>query len=248
LIETTSAIPAPLVREFTAAICAHLQQADRPLTEAADVRQLIEQCPDPAADELTAFIDRVTALPADRQQEFADAIDETQTSSKLWLIDQLTRHTDLADASILVIGAWYGILPLLINWTVRPQPARMLCLDIDPAACDLGRSVIGALYPNIAYQVADAMQLDYSSAAGQRPSIIVNTICEHLPDAAGWWRRIPAGALAVMQSNNYAPCPDHVNWVPDVAAMKAQTPLSTVLFEGVLPTTVLDRFMLIGYR
>lgn len=248
MIQTTSGIPAPLVREFTAVVRAHLQQADRPVTEAADVRRLIERCAAPAADELTAFVARVAALPTDRQREFADAIDETQTNSKLWLIDRLTHHTDLADASILVVGAWYGILPLLVNWTVRPRPARMLCLDIDPAACDLGRIVIGALYPNIDYQVADAMRLDYAGFAGNRPSIIVNTICEHLPDAAGWWRRIPTGALAVLQSNNYAACPDHVNWVPDVEAMKAQTPLSTVLFEGVLPTFVLDRFMLIGYR
>lgn len=225
-----------IVHRFTSALHAQLRQPDN------------KTLPGTHIAELAAFATAVNALPDDDRRSFADALDETQTSSKLWLIGELSRHTELAGATVVVVGAWYGILPLLINWTVPVRPARMLCVDIDPAACALGRQVVGALYPNVEFEVADAMRLDYARLSPGRPPIVVNTICEHLPDVPGWWRLIPAGTLVAMQSNNYAACPDHVNWVPGVAAMKAQTPLSTVLFEGELPTSVLDRFMLIGRR
>lgn len=161
------------------------------------------------------------------RRQFSAGIDEIQVRSKLWLIDELASRADLDGATLIVLGAWYGILPLLVNWLLKP-PARMICVDISADACALGQQVIGPLYPNIEYRVAGAMDLDYADLARDPSSVLINTICEHLPDIVT--------------------CPDHVNTVQDLDEMKAQTPMSQLLYAGVLRLPIFDRFMLIGYR
>jgi SAM-dependent methyltransferase len=249
VLETMS-LSADQARDLTLAIWRHVQeQAEGSLTQAPGIRRIIDRCGDAGrARELQALVDQVDTLPPAQQRLFTAAVDEVQVCSKLWLIDELTSHRDLGGGTLVVLGAWYGILPLLFNWRLRPPPARMICVDISPDACALGREVIGPLYPNIEYQVADAMDLDYRDLSRDRSSVLINTICEHMPDAAAWWERVPAGQLTVLQSNDYDLCPDHVNTVQDLDEMKAQTPMSELLYGGVLKLPIFDRFMLIGYR
>jgi hypothetical protein len=84
--------------------------------------------------------------------------------------------------------------------------------------------------------------------AGAAPDLVVNTACEHLPDFARWYARIPPGHLVALQSNDYFAIDEHVNCVPDLAAFRAQAPLSDVLFAGARPHKKYTRFMLIGRR
>ncbi|MXM64272.1 hypothetical protein GR925_12650 [Streptomyces sp. HUCO-GS316] len=241
---------AQLVQEFMSSIWRHAQEPpEGSLTHAPDIHRTIAQS-DHAEHvrELNGLIEQLDTLTPTQQRLFAAAVDEVQIRSKLWLIDQLFSRHDIGSATLVVLGAWYGILPLLFNWRLAQPPARMVCIDISADACELGRQVIGQLYPNIEYQVADAMDLDYASLARDPSSVLINTICEHLPEADTWWSRVPVGQLAVLQSNNYDRCPDHVNCVKDLDEMKAQIPLSEMLYEGVLRLPIFDRFMLIGYR
>jgi SAM-dependent methyltransferase len=249
-VKETTSISAEQVRGLTSALWRHVQeQPEGSLTQAPGIRRIIDRCGGAARNrELQALIDQVDALAPARQRQFTAAVDEIQVRSKLWLIDELTSRRDLEGATLVVLGAWYGILPLLFNWRLRQPPARMICVDISADACALGQQVIGPLYSNIEYRVADAMDLDYPNLTRDPSSVLINTICEHLPDAAGWWARVPAGQLTVLQSNNYGLCPDHVNSVRDLDEMKAQTPLSEPLYAGVLRLPIFDRFMLIGYR
>jgi hypothetical protein len=238
------------VRQFTSAMWrhAHLPSAGS-LAQAPDIRRIIDQCQEAErTHDLRELIDRVDNLAPDRQRLFTAAVDEIQVDSKLWLIDELTSRYDLGNTTVTVLGAWYGVLPLLLNWRLAKPPGRMVCVDISAEACALGQTVVGSLYPNIEYHVADVMAMDYTKLARHPSSVLVNTICEHLADVRSWWSRIPAGQLTVMQSNNYERCPDHVNCVKDLDAMKAQTPLSELLYEGALKLPIFDRFMLIGRR
>lgn len=248
-METTS-MPAGQVRDLTSTMWRHVQeQSGGPLARAPGFRRLIGRCADTGqARELQALVDQVDALAPAQQRLFTAAVDEIQVRSKLWLIDELASRRDLGGATLVVLGAWYGVLPLLFSWRLRPPPGRMVCVDISADACALGQQVIGSLYPRIEYQVGDVMDLDYLGLSRDPSSVLINTICEHLPDAAGWWARVPSGQLSVLQSNNYDLCPDHVNSVRGLDEMKAQTPLSRLLYEGVLRLPIFDRFMLIGYR
>jgi hypothetical protein len=185
-------------------------------------------------------------LTIEEQTQFLSAMDEVQIRSKLWLIDELDRYRDLAATRLVVLGAWYGILPLLINWRVRRPPAHMICIDVDLRVCEVGRQIIGSMYDNIAYQCADVMDLDYDALGKDPGTVVINTICEHLPNLPDWWARLPAGQFVALQSNNYFACPDHVSAVRSIDELKQQAPLSRLLFEGVLPLSIMDRYMLIG--
>jgi hypothetical protein len=212
-----------------------------------ELHQLAERCRQLGrSDELAAFLERVDRLsPADRT-ELAASMDEIQLRSKLWLIEQLEQQRDLGAATLVVLGAWCGILPLLINCQLERRPPAMRCIDIDGRAVALGRRVVGATFANVAFEQADVMTLDYATSGADPRTIVVNTICEHLPGFAAWRRRLPSGQLVVLQSNNYFLCPDHVNAVHGLDELKQQAQLSHILFEGVLPLSVMDRYMLIG--
>jgi hypothetical protein len=219
------AVPVDILLDLSVALCPRGEVAEpkRPA-------EVVERCADPRRRaELARLLDRFDALPPADRTGIVQALDEVQVRSKLWLIDELDRVCNLAGAELLVLGAWYGTLPLLCNLRLQRPPAHMLCVDIDPRPCQVGEQVIGSRYPNIGYRCADAMSYDYG-APGEQATVVVNTICEHLPDIAGWWRRLPPGQLVVLQSNNYFRCPDHVNCVRSPGEMKEQTPLSEVLF------------------
>jgi SAM-dependent methyltransferase len=198
--------------------------------------------------ELRTLAARLGTLTDAERSGLDDSIDEVQIASKLWLIEQLTRLFDLADRELLVIGAWYGILPLLINWRVDRPPRRMLCIDIDSSVLLAGQRLIGPLYDNIEYRVADAMTFDYAAFSRHADGIVVNTICEHLPRFDEWWASVPKGQIVALQSNDYFLCPDHVNAVNTLEEMKAAAPMTEVLFEGALPLLQWHRFMLIGSK
>jgi hypothetical protein len=200
--------------------------------------------------EVELFIRNVgDRLAVAARRDFAVAVHPVQVSSKLWLIEELARLCDLATSSLTMLGAWYGILPLLINWTLPAPPTRMVCVDNDPAVGEAGARIIGSLYANIEYRCADAMELDYESLGTEQSPVVINTICEHLRDVHGWWSRVPPGQLVALQNNNYTACPDHISSVASLEDFKRQVPLSELLFEGVLHLPPwLDRFMLIGRR
>lgn len=247
---TTTGVSTDQLSAFTSALWRVAESTpSEPPGQDREIRRVIAASPrHEVAEQLQALIHRVDELDQVDRRRFAASVDDVQIRSKLWLIRELSDGVHLDRANIVVLGAWFGVLPLLIDLTLQRPPARMICVDIDPSAVELGRRVIGPLYPNIEYLVADAMDLDYPSIAQERSSVLVNTICEHLPDARGWWAKVHPGQLAVLQSNNYDLCPDHVNCVSSTEEMKAQTPMTTVLYEGSLRLPIFDRYMLIGYR
>jgi hypothetical protein len=236
------------VRSIASSIRAHDDDNSTDPAPNVESRQALSSVDPNRRDELQRFIDRLGVLTDEERWGLDDAMDEVQMASKLWLIDELIKSRDVASSSMVILGAWYGILPLLINWRVARPPERMLCIDIDAAALTAGERLIGALYDNIEYRLADAMTLDYEEIAQDPDSIVVNTICEHLPLFTTWWDRIPKGQFLVLQNNNYFLCPDHVNALESLDEMKKQAPMSEVLFEGALPLLKWKRFMLIGSK
>ena len=250
--ESTSAVVAPdLIRELGEAIALHLAEQPGPVSESAVVRRQLEgiQGADrrAEAEKLVHNIDLVIA--DDARWDFAVAVHPVQVQSKLWLIDQLAKWCDLSSVSLVVLGGWYGILSLLLNWRLPVPPAQMVSIDIDAAACEAGERIVGSLFSNVEYQCADAMDLNYSSLGLRTPPVVINTVCEHLQDVHGWWDRIPPGQLVALQSNNWRVCPDHVSAVDSIDEFKQQLPLTDTYFEGTLHLpSWFDRYMLIGRR
>lgn len=236
------------VRSIASSIREHDDASSTDSVPNVKIRQALSSADPNRRNEMDRFIDRLVVLTDEERSGLDDAMDDVQIASKLWLIDELINIRDVASSSMVILGAWYGILPLLINWRVTRPPKRMLCIDINATALTAGERLIGALYDNIEYRLADAMALDYEKIAQKPDSIVVNTICEHLPLFPSWWERIPTGQFLVLQNNNYFLCPDHVNALESLDEMKKQAPMSGVLFEGALPVLKWKRFMLIGSK
>ena len=76
---------------------------------------------------------------------------------------------------------------------------------------------------------------------------VINTSCEHLLDDT-WFKKIPEGALVVLQSNNAIQISDHVNCVSGIEEMKLKYKLSNFLYEGEIDAIKYKRFMLIGTK
>lgn len=249
MTETVSAVPLELVHGLSPLIREDAESMGGRSPSWSSWRELLDRCADPGRRrELDRFAERTSELTSHERRGLADALDEVQVDSKRWLIANLADHRDLSECSLVILGGWYGVLPLLVNWLAASPPRLMRSIDMDETVGAAGERLIGALYDNIEYQTADVMALDYQEIAGLPDPIVVNTICEHLPDFAGWWERIPRGQFVVLQSNDYFPCPDHVNCVHDLDEFKAQAPMSETLFAGVLPLSLMKRFMLIGRR
>jgi hypothetical protein len=244
-------IPSALACDLGEAMALHLWDHSGSVLQAGDVAtQLARVAEIDHMRGVEEFVRRVDAVVADEaRRDFAIAVHPVQVRSKLWLIDELTKHCDLGTSSLLVLGGWYGILPMLFNWRLTVPPPQMVSIDTDAVVGEAGARLIGSLYPNVEYRCEDAMELDYGALGLQHPPVVINTICEHLLDVAGWWNRIPRGQLVALQSNNYEGCPDHVSAVASIEEFKRQLPLSELLFEGVLELPPwFDRYMLIGRR
>ena len=251
-------VPAELVRDLGAELCRRLWRGDgEALTRAPEIAELSARCDDERRrDERGRFVARVEALPESHRRDFAIAMHPVQLRSKLWLVDELAARHDLRDCTLVVYGAWYGTLALLAHWRLAAAPRRVICVDLDAAACELGAATVGALCPGVEFRVGDMLELDLAALGSPPSPVIVNTSCEHVPGLRDWWKQVPAGRLAALQSNNHRHCADHVNCVDSVEEFKRQLPMSTVLYEGVRHLTDegllgrpdLDRFMVIGRR
>lgn len=185
-------------------------------------------------------------IPQDSWPRLAISFNEDQVDSKLWLIDRLPEAIDLPSQRVVILGAWFGLLALMLHRLAPRPPAEVVCVDIDEGVCSRARQVLSVLPVPPRVLPADMLGLDYRALGEGRPTLFVNTSCEHLHDFDGWRSRIPAGARLVLQSNDHAGCSEHVNWVPSLEAFEAQARLAEVEFRGTLPLEVFQRFMLIG--
>ncbi len=181
------------------------------------------------------------------REDLSVAFNHKQIASKAWLRDQLFETFGGDHAHIWVLGGWYGVLSAMLLDDARFTIGRITTIDLDPACQPvaelLNRRALAE--GRFAARSADMYDLDY---AGDAPSLIVNTSCEHLADVPGWLARLAPGQRVVLQSNDYFAVPEHLSSVPDLAAFVAQAGLAQVAFKGALPSKNYTRFMLIGAR
>jgi hypothetical protein len=193
-----------------------------------------------------ALRDVLEPMPKTAWPRLSVAFNDDQIESKLWLVERLEAMPDLAGSRVMILGAWYGVLAMLMDRLLVQRPAEVQCVDIDDGTCAIAAKVLSILSPPPAVVRADMMELDYAAICAERPTIFINTSCEHLPDFSGWRARIPAGARLVLQNNNHLGCSEHVNCVANLDGLKQQARLSHIDDGGTLPLQRFQRFMIIG--
>ena len=192
---------------------------------------------------------RVSAPPEDLHLAF----NANQIASKTWLLDRVHETLGGDFGTVHILGGWYGALGALILGDARFRVGRVFCYDLDPACAPVAEDVNAEATAQGRFKAvtADAGTLSYDPSGvannGAR-ALIINTSCEHMPPGVDWYGRIPAGALVAAQSNDYFACDEHVNCVADLAAFKAQVPMSALYYEGSLRRRRYTRFMLIGRK
>jgi hypothetical protein len=178
------------------------------------------------------------------------AFNANQVASKTWLLDRTHEALGGDFGTVHVLGGWYGALGALLLGDARFRAAQVLSYDIDPACAPVADLVNAEASARGRFKAitADAASLEYALGTGHLPNLVVNTSCEHMPAAVDWYGRVPTGMPMVVQSNDYFDCDEHVNCVVDLAALKAQLPMSELYYEGMLQRRRYSRFMLIGRK
>jgi len=195
---------------------------------------------------IDALREALEVAPKAKWRRLAVSFNEDQVESKLWLIEHLPAIGDVSESRIVILGAWFGLLAMMFEQLLDRQPREVYCVDVDEDVCALASRLLSVLRSPPTVLRADMIELDHSALSAGRPTIFVNTSCEHLADFDGWRERVPRGSRVVLQSNNHLGCSEHVNCVPDLAAFDRQARLSDVAYRGTLPLRHFDRFMLMG--
>ena len=192
--------------------------------------------------------DVLGALTRHQEPGIAVALNKNQMASKRWLVDTLDAAVPFPVDRVLILGGWFGTLAALLLHDARLAIGRIESVDIDPrcAPVALSMNATHVSAGRFSARTADMLALDYAGA--NAADLIINTSCEHLPDFAAWYARVPQGQMLVLQSNDYFACREHVNCVADLATFSAQAPLAQTLFAGERRMRRYTRFMLIGRK
>jgi hypothetical protein len=173
---------------------------------------------------------------APRYDEFRDMFSSGQIRSKEWLIEKMSQYLDIHEHEILIAGAWYGTLGMMLH---KKFPyAYINMLDIDPR-CE--KFVDNIIYetPDIKYITEDMFFYEYSE------DIIINTSCEHI-NLIDWLKLIPKGKTVVLQSNNYKEGNGHINCVNSAQDFYNSIDLNRVFYCDELQMPMYTRYMIIG--
>lgn len=174
---------------------------------------------------------------APRYDEFRDMFSSGQIKSKEWILNELFNlGKRISGRSILVAGAWYGTLGMMLK---KEYPdAKITMLDIDPRCKEFVQNMIYNM-SDINYITIDMFNYVYTE------DIIFNTSCEHIEDLPKWISLIPSKRIVVLQSNDRK-YDDHINCPDNLEHFIEQANLSKVLYSGKLELPEYNRFMIIG--
>jgi hypothetical protein len=197
---------------------------------------------------LTSFVANAKRLPESVHGRLGVALNQDQVPSKIWLIEHLSSSMSLQDSRILVVGGWFGVLPLLLQCLDASWRIRTDLIDLDPAACEVASTLLAGVVEDVTITCHDAKEFDYVEFRREPRGIIVNTICEHMHDFRDWFERVQPGQAIALQSNDHRGCSEHTNCVASLEELEAQAPLAETHFRGTLPLAHFQRFMLIGRR
>jgi len=183
------------------------------------------------------------------EPDLGGALNRNQITSKLWLADALAGAGGGRFGTVTVLGGWFGVLAAILLADRRLAIDSVVSVDIDPRCAAVARSMNASHGQRFSAVTADMLDYPYPDPRpGTAPDLVVNTACEHLPDFASWYGRIPRGQLLALQSNDYFAVAEHVNCVPDLEAFRRQAPLAETLFAGSRRHKKYTRFMLLGRK
>lgn len=193
-----------------------------------------------------------------------DAFSKGQVKSKIWLVSELLKITNLENKIVFVLGGWIGILPLLLFWHTKVNIIRNIeldekCIDISDWLLKeymidqfryktINKDMLDVDYCNFNYSVKN-YEKTFNIEKTESPDIIINTSCDHLLDFSSWWKLLPQGKMFAIQNNNFAEVTEHTNIVNSLFEFKNHIgKCEKIFYEGELLTDKYSRYMIIGIK
>lgn len=178
----------------------------------------------------------------------SQALGHRQIRSKTWLRDELYKALGGDFGTVWIVGGWYGVLAAILFDDPRFTIGKIVSIDVDPDCAPVARTLNNgaACAGRFEARTVDMHAVSYNGS--ERPNLVINTSCEHIPDLRRWLDLIPAGVPLLLQSNDFYNEPEHINCVASLADFAAEAGLSKVLYRGEFGTGKYTRFMLIGRR
>lgn len=168
----------------------------------------------------------------------------SQMDSKEWILKQLKNEELFSDSvtNIVIFGGWYGILSQFIAsyW----PGIKITSVDLDPSCAEVYKEI----------HCGDNIKLITDSITSYKydmfPSIVVNTICEHVTqeDYSLWWDNLPVGTKYIIQGNNYFECDEHIRSSESLQHFLEQNYAFDCLYSGTLDCGNFNRYMAIGVK
>jgi len=212
----------------------------------------------------TQFIAAFKSFFVNDVEIWNDCFSRGQIQSKLWLINELKKcKVDLG--TVYLCAGWYATLATML-FESGMKVDKIRSFDIDPSCVDIAETFnkpwfvdnwrFKAVTKDIMHITYDEHWWESWSNANNRmskpildiPDTIINTSCEHIPNFAEWYAKIPDGKLVVLQSNNFYEVEEHVNCVKDIKEFGNMARMTGPLYAGELELPKYKRFMLIGYK
>lgn len=182
----------------------------------------------------------INSVTNDRQvKSIINSLNENQEKSKNWLVDKSKEYFDLLNnPKICVAAGWYGHLA---NKLAKYTDEKVLSFDIDPITKKIGQK----LYSNVRFKVEDIKDFEFKNY-----DVVVCTSCEHLDPKLldSMIYRTRAGALIILQSNNYFEIEEHINCHKSLDDFDKSIKLNTILYKDTLKLDKYDRYMIIGTK
>jgi hypothetical protein len=196
-------------------------------------------------------------------EELRDCLSMNELLSKFWLIDELNKLQLGKELEILIIDGAFGTLAnFLFQFYSRPQAIiKILSTDSVPKfekiadALNIDNVVDGWRFKAV---TEDPYNINYEKTEGQIRDgnttkyvymdwdVLIAPHCERLQNVDTWSALIPKGKLVIAQTNNFGF--DNLAADNEFDKFKAELNLTQVLYQGVMPCHVYDRYMVIGIR
>ena len=184
---------------------------------------------------------------AERVDDFANSLSNTQYLSKKWLVESLVK-LQIQPRRVVILGGWYGsyLVPML-NHAFSPQ--YILLTDKDPNVLTVAEYLHNCFYQtssNVRTGVLD-VETDIDMLAIQGFDLVINTSCEHMNNLDMIKTKTPSTVFA-FQSCDKGTDPGHINPVSSTQQLAEQVQLDRVLFAGRYNLGHKSRYMVIGQR
>lgn len=199
-----------------------------------------------------------------RIYDIINSINNSQMSSKQWLVDTLVpiltaksnytyngneyiRDDKLKD--ILILGSWYGLTSILLKELLDPS-IKIWNVDSDPVCEIIGRGLQKNIDNCEENRFATSDAVDYFLDRTDSYQVIINSSCEHMEqeDIDIILNTKGPNTLVCFQSNNYHDEPEHINTHNSLDDFVKSLNLVRVFWSGTLKPTdaKYERYMVIG--